>query len=392
LLRKVIKMKTLLRAIVILILLLPLVFGCSKRALVSQSHFDTVTSHFDQGMRELEAGRVEKAKWEFERAQGLDDKSPLPKVGLALVEMKLGHRDEAFNYIKKALKKDSKCVKAYIARAQVRMNFQKDKDWYKKALDDLKKAKEISPKNAEIYFVEGKLNEAAFLLDPAERAFSKVLELKSGYEKRSNHELEKIHKIKRAAPGTKIGMKIGLVEQITRAETAVLFIEELRLVDLIKRNEKPQVDVSFKEPDDSREMEVEKVVRLAEATDIANHWAKNYIEEILKLKIRGLTAYPDHTFKPDDPLTRAEYALLMEDLLIKLLGDKDLATKYIGKPSPFPDVGSSHFAYNAINVCVEKGIMKADLKNNLFHPADTVSGADALLMIKALQDELRTRF
>ena len=386
-------MKTISKFVIIsLVLLIPLLIGCSKRGIVPESHFDTVVSHYDQGMRELKAGHIDKAKWEFERAQGIDDKSPLPKVGLALVEMELGHRDEAFDYVKKALKKNSKCVKAYIAKAKIRMAFKKDKDWYKKAQDDLKKAREIAPKNAEVYFVEGKVHEAAFKLDPAERAFARVMELKNGYEKDSNHELEKIHKIKRAAPGTKIGIKIGLVDQITRAETAVLFIEELKLIDLIHRGEKPEVDVSFREPEDARHMEAEKVVKMPQATDIADHWAKNYIDEILKLDIRGLSAFPDHTFRPDDPLTRAEYALLMEDLLIKLLGNGDIATKYIGKPSPFPDVGSSHFAYNAINVCVEKGIMKADLRNNLFHPSDTVSGADALLMIKALQDQLRTRF
>jgi len=375
--------------------------GCSKKVIKPESHFDTAISHYDQGMRELEAGRLDRARWEFERAKGLDPNNPLPYVGLATVEAKLGgstpkernkHRDRAMDLVKKALKKDDRCLPAYLARAKIRSWFKKDEDWYKKALEDIEKARKIDPRAGSVPFTEGLVHEAAYQLDAGEKAFSHVLELKNGFEEQANHHLEKIHKIKRAAPGTKIGIKIGLVDKITRAESAVLLIEELKLESLLQKRTKKKYDTSFEPPADKRELKAERVVRMPEATDIADHWARNYIETIMKLKIRGLEPYPDHTFRPDEHLTRGEYALIIEDLLIKLLGDEGIATKFIGQPSPFPDVGAAHPAFNAINVCVDRGIMKTDLKDNAFHPNETVSGADALLMIKALQDQLRTVF
>ncbi len=381
--------------VILFLMLAPLLIlsvGCGKKAIIPESEFDSVDSHYDQGMRELEAGRLDRARWEFERGMGLDREDPRPYVGLALVETELGNKDGALEYIRDAVKKDDKHMPTFLARARIRAKF-KDEHWYRDAMSDIKKAKNLEPGGGEVFFTEGMIHEDAFELDAAERAFSKVLELKTGFEEPANHELEKIHKIKRAAPGSKIGMKIGLVEKITRAETAVLFIEELKLIELLKKRERPEHDTGFEAPKDLREMEKPEVKERPDVpTDIESHWAHSYVEEIVNLGIRGMGMHPDHTFKPDEHLIRAEYALLVEDLLIRLLGDEELATKHIGEPSPFPDVGAAYYAFNAIRVCSDKGIMKADLLDNSFRPKDTVSGADALLIIKRLQDQLRTVF
>jgi len=74
-------------------------------------------------------------------------------------------------------------------------------------------------------FYLGIAHKEAYAFGDAANAFSKVIALKGDYAKEANDEWELMQKIQRAAPGTKIGMKIALIPEIDRADLAVLFIE-----------------------------------------------------------------------------------------------------------------------------------------------------------------------
>ena len=82
----------------------------------------------------------------------------------------------------------------------------------------------------------------------------------------------------------------------------------------------------------------------------------------------------------------------MQNILVMATGDESLATKYIGQPSRFPDVNPSHYAYNAICLMTDRGIMSADKMTGAFKLNDKVSGADALLIIRDFQNALRMTF
>ena len=84
--------------------------------------------------------------------------------------------------------------------------------------------------------------------------------------------------------------------------------------------------------------------------------------------------------------------MVMQSVMIMVTADESLATKYIGQNSRFPDVRSSHYAYNAISLMVDRGIMKADKISGEFRLKDTMSGADALLAIRDFQNALRITF
>ena len=84
--------------------------------------------------------------------------------------------------------------------------------------------------------------------------------------------------------------------------------------------------------------------------------------------------------------------MFLQNVLIAVTGDNSLATKYIGSVSRFPDVNPSHYAYNAICLVVDRGIMKADTIDGAFGMTEPVSGADALLIIRELQNALRMTF
>ena len=53
-------------------------------------------------------------------------------------------------------------------------------------------------------------------------------------------------------------------------------------------------------------------------------------------------------FAPDRPVTRAQFALILEDVIMRVKDDPDMATRHIGKESPFGDVHKGYYAFNAI--------------------------------------------
>jgi len=114
------------------------------------------------------------------------------------------------------------------------------------------------------------------------------------------------------------------------------------------------------------------------------------IEGILEIGVRGLENYPDGNFHPAEIVTRAAYAMMLEDILLKVSGDNSLATKFIGSTSPFPDLRADLPYFNAIMVVTSRGIMEAcDMTSGEFAPLNSVPGVDALLIIRKFKQELR---
>jgi len=72
--------------------------------------------------------------------------------------------------------------------------------------------------------------------------------------------------------------------------------------------------------------------------DISNHWAKNYIEEIYRLKL--IAGYSDGTFKPDAQIKRSECVTI----ICRLLNRGPLKNADCG----FTDVNKTHWAYGYI--------------------------------------------
>jgi hypothetical protein len=194
----------------------------------------------------------------------------------------------------------------------------------------------------------------------------------------------------RAAPGTEIGKKIALIDKIDRADIAALFDQEMNLEKLYTKRGVKTYDTSFKAPTEaSTGMQTEKVIKMEAATDIADHWLKPSIDMVLKLQVRGLEAGPNHTFEPDKLITKGEFALMLEDILIKVSGDEKLATKFLGATSPFPDIRNDQYFFSAAMTTTSRGFIEADKATGEFKPGDPVSGADALLSIREFKSQLK---
>jgi tetratricopeptide (TPR) repeat protein len=364
--------------------------GCGPKPIKKESVLDTPENHITQGLRELDAGRLDRAQAEFKRASALDPDHPGGYVGMGLVLAEKGDFKEALNLVDKGLGKDDKYIDGYIAKGRIIVKQRKDDDWLKDAVKIFDKALKIDPDSEKALFYKGMAYKEAYEFGEAANIYSKVIAMKGDFAKDANAEWELVQKIQRAAPGTKIGKKIALIPQIDRADLAVLFVEELKLLEVLEKKQTKTYDTGFRPPDDPTAMQTSSTESMAAATDIENHWARSWIESIIGTGV--MDVFPDHTFRPDDLIIRSNYASFIQNILTAVTGDASLATKYIGTPSRFPDVNATHYAYNAICLAVDRGIMKADTMTGAFGMSDNISGADALLIIRDFQNALRMVF
>ena len=364
--------------------------GCGPKPIKEESLLDTPDNHYNQGMRELQAGALDKAVFEFDRATALNPDYPGGYVGNGLVLAEKGSFEKAVEMVDKGLSKSDQFIDGHIAKGRVLTEWKKGDEWIEDAVKSFDRALKLSPNSEKAMFYKGEAYKEALMFGEAAQMYSQVIALKGDFSKAANAEWETVQKIQRAAPGTKLGAKIALIPEIDRADLAVLFVEELKLLEVLQKRQPKVYDTRFRPPDDPTAMPAAKTEALPAATDIAGHWAKNWIESVIAAG--AVEPFPDRTFRPDDKITRANYAVFIQNVLLVVTGDNALATKYIGTPARFPDVNPTHYAFNAICLTVDRGIMKADPIDGAFGISKAVSGADALLIIRDFQNALRMTF
>ncbi|HSQ42623.1 MAG TPA: S-layer homology domain-containing protein, partial [Fibrobacteraceae bacterium] len=358
---------------------LSLMFVSCAKSRKAGGMMDDPQTHTIQGMKYWDKGDYTRASDEFKLAISLETgkKYGPAWAGLAMADAAEGKFKEAEDEADKAIsycEKDKKEYQGEMAAAIV-IEFQhkgdtENPDWWKDAEDHYEDALKIDPQSGEVYFRMGHMYKIGYEFRKAEDAFKKNLEVKNGYEEQANQEWAVVQKILRAEPGTRVGKKIALVEQITRADIAALFMAELELDRILDKSKVKTYDTDFSAPTDPREMATDTLKKMADIVDCDHHWARNFITDVQNYRIRGLEPSPDHKFNPDQTITRAEYAFFIEDILMAITGDRTLATKYIGSnESRFPDVNPSSPFYNAICNAVDKNIMDAAL-DGTFHPGD----------------------
>ena len=360
-------------------------YNCGPKV-TAQSDVDTPEYHFRAGMRYLENEEYATAISSFERAVGLDKKFALGWGGLGLATALNGDLKQGRKHMDKALDLGKKNPDVHVLAGRVWIaHKEEDKRWLRRAKNEFEKALKRDPDHEGATFYLGYAYLQNFDFSLAENEFRKLVERKGEYASRADEMWALSQKIVRAQPGTLAGKKIALQPKITRADLAVLFIEELKLPEIFERF-LPKDTPAFQTPG---QMATEAKVILP--PDVRGTWAEGWIQESMDLGV--LEPDPDGNFYPSEPLTRAGYAKAVSRILVAATRDPDLETRYFGEnPSRFSDVSSSHYAYPSMALSSERGIMKADLVSGKFDPAGTVNGADALLIIRAVQNSLRMTF
>jgi tetratricopeptide (TPR) repeat protein len=364
-----------------------LVVSCGPKARVPTSQLDTPEHHTYTGLRLLNQEKYADAQREFELAIQLNLKYSKAYTGIALVKTYTGDFDAARENLKlgwKYANADDERLFVYVSRIRYYTQSKLEKKWLVLAKDEFDDAVKMDPKHSPAYYFMGLAYKAALEFNQAGQMFAKVIDLKSDYVSEADTQWNMMQKIQRAMPGSINGKIIAIVDRITRADAAALFMEELKIDVLYKKRTIKSFDTSFKDPDKA----AVKPGKLT-AKDIADHPLKADIEGILEIGVRGLENYPDGNFHPDELVTRAAYAMMLEDILIKVSGDNALATKFIGSTSPFPDLRPDLPYFNAVMVVTSRGIMEAkDMTSGEFAPLNPVSGVDALLIIRKIKQEL----
>lgn len=107
------------------------------------------------------------------------------------------------------------------------------------------------------------------------------------------------------------------------------------------------------------------------ATDINGHWCENIIEKWEKNNL--IAGYEDGTFRPDQPITRAEFV--------------SLVNRYLGytaaKTISFSDVAAGDWYANQVAIAVNAGYV-GGFEDNTFRPGDNITRAQTASIIARL--------
>ncbi|MGF1933418.1 MAG: S-layer homology domain-containing protein [Nostoc sp. ChiQUE02] len=100
-----------------------------------------------------------------------------------------------------------------------------------------------------------------------------------------------------------------------------------------------------------------------------DYWAKDFIAELASMEI--LEGFPDGTFRPDAPVTRAQFAAMLR---------KAFAKGKIRQAIAFKDVSTQYWAYNAISEVYQMGFLNAVIGKD-FNPSQSLSRLDILVAL-----------
>ncbi|MEB3269783.1 MAG: S-layer homology domain-containing protein [Leptolyngbya sp.] len=137
----------------------------------------------------------------------------------------------------------------------------------------------------------------------------------------------------------------------------------------------PQPEVPEPDPTGTAPLNVPLQDPLVFSDVPADHWAKPYIDG---LTARGiLSGFPDGTFGPDQPMTRAQFAAQLAQAFE--------AMPVRRSPASFQDLGADNWAYTGVNQAVILGFMEG-YPGSLFQPEQTVPRVQVMAALaKGLQ-------
>lgn len=380
--------------------------GCAKHVSKCVSPEDNPAHHYLQGMQLLETGKIDDAQAKFDRAIYCEQDYAPAYGGLALVsalkakEAKEAYRqvdvDKAYEDLKLAYKNAASKEDEFAADlASMRVySALKPKKWLGYVEDYYKSAMKLKVDERKLVYYDGREAATYFMgmayldareFQKARERFADVLAAKKEgkWNEPADRGWKKTDKIVRALAGITlgdVGKEIAVQDNVKRGDMVALLVDEMK-IDKLFAGRIPVKSLSDK-------MKPDFV-----PADIMNNKFKVEITTMMKWNVRGLEPVYDETtkaylFRPDEPVTRKEFALTLEDVLTKLTGDEKIASAFFGQEkSPFPDVPASSAWYNAVMNVTTRNLMESELSGE-FRPDDKVDGAEAVLAVRVLRQRL----
>ncbi|MEK7772863.1 MAG: S-layer homology domain-containing protein [Deltaproteobacteria bacterium] len=381
--------------------------GCARPAPKCAAPEDNPQHHYLRGMELLEKNRIEDASVKFDRALYCEDGYSPAHSGLAIADaMKAGNEknegyrkvdhDRAFAHLKSARKSAETPEDEFAYRtASMRVyTVLKPAKWLSDVEGDYSKAMKLKTDDRKLIYYDGKEAATYFMggayldgreFQKARDSFSAVLSAKreGRWNEPADKGWKKTDKIVRAIGGITVGdvgKEIAVKDSVTRGDMAALLVDEVKIEKLFAGRIPVKSAVDRMKPEFT-------------PADVLNSQFKDETLTMMKWGVRGLEPVYDNAtkaylFRPDAPISRKEFALVIEDVLIKLTGDESMASAFLGHgKSPFPDVQPASAWYNAIMNVTTKNLMETELSGE-FRPDDTVDGAEAMLAIRVLRQRL----
>ena len=103
----------------------------------------------------------------------------------------------------------------------------------------------------------------------------------------------------------------------------------------------------------------------------SSYWAYNAIQSLASQNI--ITGYSDGTFRPDNPVTRAEFATM-------IINNLNQGNAYISDKTTYTDVPRGFWAYNNIQKANNLGLIRG-FPDGTFRPNAYISKAEVLTIL-----------
>ena len=340
------------------------------------SELDTPEQHVYNGFAFLKKERLTDAQREFEQALVLDPKCSPAFRGIGLVYGMKGDFTRAFDAMERALalgKDNSDQALAEVGMMSL-FRMERSPGWLDEVMARFARAVSLDKQLPEAYLELGVAYKVAYRFQEAEEAFNRVLEINTRLVHEAREEINLLKKIERAAPRSSVGKALVLKRWLTRAETVTLMVRETHLVEDLTRKTASGAGAKEQAP--------------AVPPDVVNHPMREEILAVLRLHLRGLGTLYDGSFGADQAMTRAAFAAVMADVLTRETGKTDLYQRYAGIDSPFLDVRGSSPYFSSIMICSDWARVMGGW-GGYFHPMETISGVDALLVLREVEKKLK---
>jgi len=364
--------------------------GGGEKARKAESTMDAPEIHYARGKSLLAQEKLNEALFEFQQAKSLDPKYAPAYEGMGWVYLAQSNFEGARTAAKKSLDLDKHWVLARFILARLKAESKKYDDAVKmarKGLKEVPKSTVPDKKGASItgYLTLGDIFRNADRYNEAQDAYSRVLEIDKT-NMQADRAIRDLAQYKTAIAGqSAILQKVARQKQITRADVAVLFVLELPLEKVFRKAGNPGA-AEFRPPQTPVMGKRQTPRQNSLGRDVPdNFWARSFIEESINRGI--MEVYPDGTFRPQEPVNRAELARIIEKFLIRIWNDPGLESRYYGSTSPFSDVNNTAPIFNAVMVVASRNIIPGK-EDGTFQPFGSISGTEAINIVRNLKAKL----
>lgn len=206
-------------------------------------------------------------------------------------------------------------------------------------------------------------------LDESVRYLRRAISSGGPARSEANTLLTRVENVYRASLGNEAIAKYALRNTLTRADVVDLIYNQMKLTALLPGVSRRNAGETGKDG----------------SSDYAGHPLADDIVDLHRRNVRGVSII-NGDFRPKDPISREEFALLLEDLIVAKSGNKRLARSFIGSPSPFSDLDPARISFNAFMTATSRGLLHPDSEGKI-HPTTQMNGADAILALRTLSGD-----